>query len=62
MNQSLKGNITIYAIGEIRCIDKLGRLVIPKSLRDRFGMFQGQAIEMVGTDAGILVRPAQKKE
>lgn len=41
-------------IGIIKKIDKLGRLVIPKSYRDRADL--GEEVEVVLTQEGVLVR------
>ena len=44
------------AIGIPRNVDKLGRIVIPKELRDFFNIENGTQMEIIGTDAGILIR------
>jgi AbrB family looped-hinge helix DNA binding protein len=36
-------------------IDRLGRLVLPKTLRDRYGLEAGSEIELTDTGAGILL-------
>lgn len=41
-------------IGIIKEFDKLGRLVIPKDLRDRFGMVE--KVEIVATEDGVLIK------
>ena len=41
-------------IGVIKEIDKLGRIVIPKEMRDRLGF--GDSVEVVMTKNGVLVR------
>ena len=41
-------------IGVIKEIDKLGRIVIPKEMRDRLGF--GDSVEVVVTEEGVLVR------
>ena len=40
-------------IGIIKEIDKLGRIVIPKELRNRY--FLSDKIEIIATDEGILL-------
>ena len=47
-------------IGVIKEIDKLGRLVIPKSYRDRLGL--GVRVEVVLVDEGVLVRKATAED
>ncbi len=41
-------------IGIIKKFDKLDRLVIPKILRDRYGI--QKEVEIIATDDGILIR------
>ena len=44
----------MYKIGIIKEIDKLGRLVIPKEFRQRFGI--DEKVEIIATKDGILLR------
>ncbi len=41
-------------IGIVKEIDGLGRLVIPKELRERFGL--GKAVELIATKDGVLIK------
>jgi AbrB family looped-hinge helix DNA binding protein len=41
-------------------IDKAGRVIIPKPLRDRMGLVPGDAFEVVGTDEKIVLRPIRE--
>lgn len=41
-------------IGIIKEFDKLGRIVIPKELRKRYGIFE--KVEIVPTEEGVLLR------
>ena len=41
-------------IGVIKEIDKLGRIVIPKEMRDRFALTE--SVEVLLTQEGILIR------
>ena len=41
-------------IGVIKEIDKLGRIVIPKEMRDRFSL--GESVEVVLIEDGVLIR------
>ena len=44
------------ATGIIRRLDELGRVVIPKELRHRYGWAQGDPIEIYTTDEGIMLQ------
>ena len=46
-------------VGIIKEIDKLGRIVIPKELRERFGL--NQEVEMIATEEGIVLRNPEYK-
>ena len=38
-------------------IDKAGRIVVPKALRERFGLREGSELEIEGNAEGILLKP-----
>lgn len=38
-----------------RCIDKLGRIVLPKDMRKYFGIKSGDALKIIVTEEGILL-------
>jgi AbrB family looped-hinge helix DNA binding protein len=42
-------------------IDKAGRVVIPKTLREQFGIQAGDKLEMTGSGGVISVRPIRAK-
>lgn len=46
-------------IGIIKEVDNLGRIVIPKELRERFGL--NERVEIVATEFGILLRNSEYK-
>ena len=53
----MQKNMKIYAdrqVGIIKEFDKLGRLVIPKELRDRYAL--DNKVEIVATENGVLIR------
>ncbi len=41
-------------VGIIKEVDKLGRIVIPKEYRERFGL--SDRVEIIGTKFGIVLR------
>ena len=41
-------------IGVLKEIDRLGRIVIPKELRDRY--FLGSEVEIIATTDGVLIK------
>lgn len=43
----------------IRRMDSLGRVVIPKSIREQLGWQEGTPIEVIGSDDGIYLREQQ---
>jgi len=43
-------------IGIIRRADSLGRIVIPKELRDFFLLGRNEPVEIIATEQGILIR------
>lgn len=43
----------------IRRMDPLGRVVIPKSIREQLGWQEGTPIEVIGSDEGIYLREQQ---
>ena len=40
-------------------VDKLGRIVIPSALREKYGLTEGSAIEFIDTGDGIAVQSSQ---
>ena len=52
-NKNVRGKMKTI-VGVIKEIDKLGRIVIPKEFRERFGLID--SVELVATDAGIILR------
>lgn len=41
-------------VGVLKEIDKLGRIVIPKEFRERFGL--NEEVEIIATESGIVIR------
>jgi AbrB family looped-hinge helix DNA binding protein len=42
-------------------IDKAGRIVLPKQIRDELQLAQGDAIELEASDEQVVLRPARGK-
>ncbi|MBP3378772.1 MAG: hypothetical protein J6L96_08490 [Clostridia bacterium] len=45
------------SIGIVKELDKLGRIVIPKDMRDRYGITE--RVELVATKDGVLVKSVE---
>ena len=41
-------------------IDKAGRIVLPKPIRDSWGLHEGSELELVDGPDGVLLRPTQQ--
>lgn len=48
--------------GIVRRIDELGRVVIPREIRCRFKIKEGDPLEMWGTDEGIVLKPYEDEQ
>jgi AbrB family looped-hinge helix DNA binding protein len=42
-------------------IDKAGRVILPKPIRDRLGLHAGSDLEIQETAGGIVLRPADRR-
>ncbi len=42
-------------------IDKSGRVVVPKMLRERLGLFPGRKLQAQEVSGGLLIQPAEQK-
>ena len=49
----------VNKVGVIKEIDKLGRIVIPKEMRERLGFERD--VEVVMTEEGVLIRNSEYK-
>ena len=47
------------AVGIVKGVDRLGRIVIPKELRERYGLTEN--VELVATELGIFLRSPDYK-
>jgi AbrB family looped-hinge helix DNA binding protein len=41
-------------------IDKAGRVILPKPLRDRLGLHEGSDLEIVETPEGVVLKPVER--
>ena len=46
-------------VGVIKEIDKIGRIVIPKEFRERFGL--NEHVEILATEIGVVIRNPEYK-
>lgn len=53
---------TTKALGIVRNVDELGRIVIPKEFRKTHGWLTGTPIEMFATEQGLLLQEYAQKE
>ena len=44
-------------MAKARAVDRLGRVVLPKALRERYGLTAGAELELTDTGTGILLAP-----
>ena len=42
-------------------MDKAGRVVLPKPVRDRFGLREGSDLEIIEAPEGILLKPTERE-
>lgn len=49
------------AIGIVRKVDQLGRIVLPKSLRQNFGMNEGEPVEILVKEDHIILEKFRPK-
>jgi len=42
-------------------IDKAGRVILPKPLRDRLGLHEGSDLEITETPEGVVLKPAEHR-
>ena len=52
--------IKMKSTGIVRCIDDLGRVVIPKEIRKSIGVKEGDQMEIFVTEGGVCFMPHNK--
>ncbi len=57
----MKGFEYLSAIGITKEVDRLGRIVIPKEMRDFLKVKEGSSVEVLLTQDGILIRNPKYK-
>ena len=45
-----------------RTVDELGRIVLPKELREHFGIHSNDVLQLVVTKEGILIKKSDSKK
>ena len=45
-----------------RFVDRLGRIVLPKDMRNYYGIESGDSLELVATEEGILLKIKSPKD
>src|ERR1700730_5721369 len=51
----------LYLNGMILRVDKAGRVILPKPVRDRLGLHAGSDLELLETPDGVVLRPADRR-
>lgn len=49
-------------LGTVRQFDALGRVVIPKDMREQHGWGQGSPVEILSNDKHIIIKPYKPNE
>jgi AbrB family looped-hinge helix DNA binding protein len=49
--------VNLYDMKTYLDVDKVGRVVLPKEVRERYGIGQGGRLEIVDTGSGVLLKP-----
>ena len=42
-------------------VDKAGRVILPKAIRDRLGLHEGSALEMLETQNGVILKTVEDR-
>ena len=42
-------------------IDKAGRVILPKPIRDRLGLHEGSDLEIIETAEGVMLKPTETR-
>jgi AbrB family looped-hinge helix DNA binding protein len=42
-------------------MDKAGRVILPKPLRDRLGLHEGSNLEVMETQEGVMLKPTEHR-
>lgn len=45
-----------------RCVDTLGRIVLPKDMRDHYDIKSGDALEIIATEDGLFLKKASEEK
>lgn len=45
-----------------RCVDELGRVVLPKGMREKYGINTADELEIIATEEGIFLKKTECEE
>ena len=60
-NNIIEGS-KVLICAEVRLIDAIGRIVIPRKYRDMYGLHKFTEIEMVPLEGGLMLRPHNERK
>lgn len=52
----------VLICAEVRTIDAIGRIVIPRKYRDTYGLHKLTEIEMIPLEGGLMLRPHNRSK
>lgn len=52
----------VLICAEVRTIDAIGRIVIPRKYRDMYGLHKLTEIEMIPLEGGLMLRPHNRSK
>ena len=62
INDNVIEGSKVLICAEVRTIDAIGRIVIPRKYRDTYGLHKFTEIEMVPLEGGLMLRPHNRSK
>lgn len=62
INDNVIEGSKVLICAEVRTIDAIGRIVIPRKYRDMYGLHKFTEIEMVPLEGGLMLRPHNERK